>query len=172
MLMFFNFWPFLIVERKCCLALNPIMTKNEQLRRFVFACKFKLLPIHSTSDIFFKVLCFTLLSSKPLNWERKITTASLDIKDITLSFLLSLLVTWSLIVLILECWSPVFEHWNKCTGMFHWISHWYQFLILGLHVRKEFIFCNHNSLCFKKWTAVQADIQQDLQRIGWWIKGL
>ena len=48
--------------------------------------------------------------------------------------------------LILECWSPVFRQWNKSTGMFRWISHWYGFLILGLPVRREFIFCNHNSL--------------------------
>ena len=50
--MFFNFWPFLIVERKSCLVLNPVMKENAQLQGFVFACKFKLLPI----QIFLKVL--------------------------------------------------------------------------------------------------------------------
>ena len=63
--MFFNIWPFLIVERKSYLVPNSIVKKNAQLRRFVFVYKFKLLPsvynnsrapIHSTSEIFFKVL--------------------------------------------------------------------------------------------------------------------
>lgn len=132
--------------------------KNAQLQRFVFVYKFKLLrnvynngrlPIHSTSEIFLEVL-FHIASTKPLNWERKITTASLDINDITLSFLLSLYATWSVMFLIHECWSPLCRQWNKSTGMFHWISHWYKFLILGISVSWEFTFCNHNSLSVLK----------------------
>ena len=99
---------------------------------------------------YFLKCVFTSLSSKPLYRERKTTMACLEINDITLSFDLSSYVTWSVILLTLECWSALFRQWNKSTGIFLWISHWYGFLMLGLTVSWKYIFCNHNLLSFFK----------------------
>ena len=99
---------------------------------------------------YFLKCVFTSLSSKPLYRERKTTMACLEINDITLSFDLSSYVTWSVILLTLEWWSALFRQWNKSTGIFLWISHWYGFLMLGLPVSRKYIFCNHNLLSVLK----------------------